>query len=352
MEELLQNLFGYRYRAKKFSLPFAPLWVAAGWLVLLALASGLDAAFGYDLPAPVSEPAAEQAPVLVFEKPQFTDENPADFGGNRAWALQAAEEPALLPVGFVPPESTGPTLQQVIDDYNERHQAQEASGGAALPAGSFNAENIGLPGLGSYSYYKGINPDTIGWLRVPGTNINYPVVQGGADNNYYLYRDIYGNYSKQGVIWADVRVGTNSNNTVIYGHNWGNVFSPPRVGAAGDIMFAQLPAYHYRWFAQSYPYIHYSDAASNKTWKVFAVFYTDVSFDYINVNASGGTLQNIIDVARRRSLHNFDVQVDSSDRILTLSTCSWVYGSDGNQRFVVMARLLRPGEGIEAVTVS
>lgn len=347
MEEVLRSVLTPIRRLKKVSFSLTPLRAAIGWVVIVALAAGLDAVCvgPYEIAQENESVIAAKAP--KFEKPQFVGEEPADFGGNWAWAMQAAEEPMLLPYGYQPPPSTGPTLQEVLDAYNERNAS-----GTVTPAAVFSPANIGSPSLGSYSYYKGINADTIGWLRVPGTNINYPVVKGGSDNNYYLYRDIYGNYSQQGVIWADVRVNSSSNNTVIYGHNWGNVFLPPRVGASRDIMFAQLPAYHYQWFAKAYPYIHYSDTVSNKTWKVFAVFYTDTSFDYINVNASGSTLQYIIDEARRRSIHNFDVQVDSSDRILTLSTCSWVYGNSGNQRFVVMARLLRPGETIEEVAVS
>ena len=60
----------------------------------------------------------------------------------------------------------------------------------------------------------------------------------------------------------------------------------------------------------------------------------------------------IISEARRRSRHSFDVDVNSSDKIVTLSTCTRAYGQTSNQRFVVMGRLLRPGESIGPVTVT
>ena len=75
---------------------------------------------------------------------------------------------------------------------------------------------------------------------------------------------------------------------------------------------------------------------------------TDLSFNYIST--AGG--QNIIDEAIRRSRHKFNVDVDSSDKILTLSTCTRAYGQTSNQRFVVMGRLLRPGESVAPYTIT
>ena len=60
----------------------------------------------------------------------------------------------------------------------------------------------------------------------------------------------------------------------------------------------------------------------------------------------------IVNGARSRSRHNFDVEVTTSDKILTLSTCTRAYGASDQQRFVVMARLLREGEQVKAITVT
>ena len=75
---------------------------------------------------------------------------------------------------------------------------------------------------------------------------------------------------------------------------------------------------------------------------------TDLSFNYIST--AGG--QGIIEEAKRRSRHKFNVDVNSSDKILTLSTCTRAYGQTSNQRFVVMARLLRPGESVTPYTIT
>jgi sortase B len=117
-------------------------------------------------------------------------------------------------------------------------------------------------------------------------------------------------------------------------------------------MFAQLTAYHYLNFARAYPYIYYSTAEQEMTWVIFAAFYTDISFYYNNPRPDAAFSAEIITGANARSRHIFGVDVNTSDKILTLSTCTRAYGSSDQQRFVVMARLLRPGETPKAVDVT
>ena len=83
--------------------------------------------------------------------------------------------------------------------------------------------------------------------------------------------------------------------------------------------------------------------------KIFACFYTELAFIY---NGPEGNMDYIIKEAQRRSRHTFDVDVNSSDKIVTLSTCTRAYGQTSNQRFVVMGRLLRPGETVGPVAIS
>lgn len=204
--------------------------------------------------------------------------------------------------------------------------------------------------------YKQINSDVKGWLCIPGTNINYPVLWAN-DVMYYIDKNIYKQTSKDGVVYAGptVRFGNSddiSRNTVLFGHNWTNYSANPRIGNASDVMFAQLAAYHYREFANAYPYIWYSTDAEEMKWVIFAAFYTDIGFNYIEPNPGDEQFMQIVNGAKSRSRHNFDVDVKSTDKILTLSTCTRAYGSSDKQRFVVMARLLREGEQVKAVTVT
>ena len=232
---------------------------------------------------------------------------------------------------------------------NNEQQAQNKLG--TFMADAYN----GYTGQDRISYWQSINPDVFAYIRIPGTNISYPVVQNTQDINYYLSLDIYKNYSKNGVIWTnpDTHSGgtsaTLSDNTVLYGHNWTNYSANPAIGRPGDVMFAQLTAFQYENMCRSYPYIYYSTPSEEMVFKIFANFYTDLSFYYIGTD---GYNSQIISEALQRSRCKFDVDVNANDKILTLSTCTRAYGKTNNQRFVVMARLLRPGEKIEPVEVN
>lgn len=223
------------------------------------------------------------------------------------------------------------------------------------PTGEFNAAAYtGTSGAENIPYYRSINSDVVGWLKVPGTNINYAVVHAD-DVNYYTSRGYDKPYSYYGVIWTNpgsaggATADTLPPNTVLYGHNWTNYSATPRIGNANDIMFAQLTGYHYLSTAQSYPYFYYSTNEGQFVVKIFACFYTELAFQYnqpyLDVSATAAE-------AKARSRHTFDVDVNSSDKLVTLSTCTRAYGQTSNQRFVVMGRLLRPGETIEPVTVT
>lgn len=254
--------------------------------------------------------------------------------------------------------------QTFHDQWEERRAAATAAasagtgGGEYTPSatGTFNAAAYGSSGAGNIAYWKSINNDVVGWLRIPGTNIDWPVVQNTQSVNYYTSLGYDKQYSKNGVIWTNPGTRTSSSasglssNTVIYGHNWTNYGASPRIGYSGDVMFAQLTAYHWLSMAQSYPYFYYSTAQGGVfPIKIFACFYTELAFAY---NVTEGDMNYIINEARRRSRHSFDVDVNASDKIVTLSTCTRAYGATSNQRFVVMGRVLRPGETIGPVTVT
>lgn len=236
----------------------------------------------------------------------------------------------------------------------QRQSAQGSKGGAVYvaPVG-FQAGAYGYTGADQIAYWRSINSDVIGWLRVPGTNINFPVVQDTTDVNYYTARGYDKQYSHNGVIWTNPGTVSGSSsqlssNTVLYGHNWTNYSASPRVGNPGDVMFGQLTGYHWQSQAQAYPYFYYSTPQEQMTFKIFAAFYTEVSFAY---NVPEGNMGYIISEALSRSRHNFGVDVNASDKLVTLSTCTRAYGPTNQQRFVVMGRLLRPGETVSELNV-
>ena len=183
-------------------------------------------------------------------------------------------------------------LSQVYHQQWEEQQKALPTAGTVTwvsPAtGTFNAAAYtGSTGAANIPYWKRQNDDVVGWLRVPGTNIDWPIVQNLYDVNYYTKKGYDKQYSFNGVIWTNPGTRTSasasglSSNTVIYGHNWTNCTASPRVGYSGDVMFAQLTGYHWLSMAQSYPYFYYSTAEGGQfTVKIFACFYTELAFFY------------------------------------------------------------------------
>lgn len=90
------------------------------------------------------------------------------------------------------------------------------------PRGTVAVDTDGFPEV-DWDYWQSINPDVIGWVTVPGTNIDYAIVQAQKDNpQFYLNHDVYGNFNIYGCPYLDYRCaekGLLSLNSVIYGHN-------------------------------------------------------------------------------------------------------------------------------------
>lgn len=213
---------------------------------------------------------------------------------------------------------------------------------------------------------KAKNDEIVGWLRIDDTEIDGAVVQA-ENNTKYERLNEWGEYSWTGTFFADYECNFTgreelSKNTVIYGHN---------VHYDDDMngeRFSQLFHFTDQDFARNHPYVYFSiagDAAENgentsddMVWQVFAVFYTTTDFDYIRINKdyrdpsqgeiTDAQLMNIITEARDRSEYDYDVQVSPTDKILTLSTCSYKYGRRDDVRFVVMAKLVEEDAALQA----
>lgn len=242
-----------------------------------------------------------------------------------------------------------PTQDNIINNINSENSNFIDDLGTNDNSNTHNYGEINPPSFQTYqNLYEiySLNNDTVGWITVPNTNISYPVVQS-VDNEFYLRRD-YKNkkYSFLGSIFSDFRnSGTNRNdlskNYVLYGHN---------ISVSHDVtngeMFNQLLRFKDLSFAQETQYINFSTFEDDMTWEIFACFYTDVDFYYIDVNPNEESFANIIEEAKLRSEYIYSVDVTSEDKILTLSTCAYKYDTKEQQRFVVMARLVPDGNNI------
>ena len=205
------------------------------------------------------------------------------------------------------------------------------------------------------------NDDVCGWLYVPKTNINYPIVKHPTDTNFYNDRNYEKienkrkDYGFPGVIWIDSSCNYSSvqdlsENIVLYGHNWENYTANPKKDDFRDIMFSQFNSFHHFDYAKERPYIYISTENENIILKIFAVFYTEDEFQYHIPNPSPGEKLYIVQEALTRSRFVYKTNVYLSDKIFTFSTCTRAYGKGRHdQKFVIMARPLRSGESVDDV---
>lgn len=180
------------------------------------------------------------------------------------------------------------------------------------------------------NYYISKNNETVGWIQVNGTNINYPIVQH-EDNNFYLEHDFYKRKTNIGWIFADYRndMENLNNNTIIYGHNLVN-----------RTMFGSIPyMLNKKWFNQkNNQYIKLSTKTSNSIWQIFSVYKITPTTDYLqSVFNSIDNYQNFLNTLKNRSIKNFNVDLNYTDKIITLSTCD----DTGTKRVAVHAKLIK-----------
>jgi sortase B len=171
-----------------------------------------------------------------------------------------------------------------------------------------------------------INQDVVGWVSVPDTVINYPVVQA-EDNDYYLRRDIHGERATAGTIFMDYRSDARANgrNTILYGHHMRN-----------GTMFKDLVKYKNEEFFQNNPIVRFDTLYEEIEWEVFSAYVTHAGFPYIQtVFASDEEYLEFLSKIKSQSIFHKDMELTSEDRILTLSTCTYEYD---DARFVVHAR--------------
>ena len=173
------------------------------------------------------------------------------------------------------------------------------------------------------------NKNTVGWINVNGTNINYPYVQY-KDNNYYLTHSFDNSYSDAGWVYLDYRNNPSSfdKNNIIYAH-----------GRMDKTMFGSLRKILTNgWLDDINNYVvRMSNERENTLWQVFSVYRIPTTNDYIKVSFNNDEeYSNFIDLIVNRSQYDFNTYVGIKDKILTLSTC---YNDD--EKVVLHAKLIK-----------
>ena len=172
------------------------------------------------------------------------------------------------------------------------------------------------------------NKDTIGWLTVNNTSIDYPVVKGN-DNDFYLTHNFNKESNLGGWLFADYRMkadGTDKN-LVIHGHNMKN----------GSMFGTLKKVLNKDWYENSENLeIIYETKDKEYKYKVFSIYQIEVESYYTKRNfASNQEYQEFLNKIKGRSKKDFGINLSVSDKIMTLSTCA----SNDNYRVVLHAVL-------------
>lgn len=180
-----------------------------------------------------------------------------------------------------------------------------------------------------FTELKKVNKDTKGWIQVTGTNINYPFVHT-TDNKYYLSHSFDKSYNTMGWVFLDYRnsIDDLSQNTVIYGH-----------GLLNNTMFGSLKkVVKKNWYSNPKNYtIKISTEKENTVWQVFSTYTIKPESYYITTGfATDDSYEKFIKTIKKRSVHDYKLDVTTNDKILTLSSCY-----DDTKRVVLHAKLIK-----------
>lgn len=181
------------------------------------------------------------------------------------------------------------------------------------------------------------NPDFTGWLRIPGTKIDYPVMTRSGDNNYYLDKNFEQQHDKNGLLILDYRNDIENTagvpqNFIIYGHNM-------RTG----VMFGTLKNYKEKTFCDEHRTIRFDTLYEESEYRVVAAMLSGVAYEdedvfryYDAIDTSteenfNAFRENVLDNA----IYTTEETLEYGDTCLILSTCD-NYKEDG--RFVLVAK--------------
>lgn len=246
--------------------------------------------------------------------------------------------------------SGGLLADHYLKEYEANNEYLDAqtlmSDGIANPGQTVTTNPLPLPEgyRDRFNALYQVNQDITGWVKIDGTRIDYPVVHT-QNNDYYLNHTFYKNYNPAGTPFLDYRcdfsIDNMSTNSLVYAHNLNS-------GA----MFQNIVNYKNVSYYKEHPLVSYDTVYEDYDWKIVGMFFTNAdmslndSFAYhmfIN-KSSDEEFYRVLNEAMQRSFFTTGVDVNANDKLLMLSTCDNAYD---NSRLVLVARMVRDGEGTE-----
>lgn len=190
----------------------------------------------------------------------------------------------------------------------------------------------------AYIKLKGMNADYDGWLNIPGTHVDYPVMATPAEPEYYLRRAFDKSESVSGTPFIGEGCDQNSDCLIIYGHDMEN-----------GTMFGDLAHYDNGAFRRSHPMITYYTQEGPRTYEVFAAVKTRIGAPGFRYYNAAGALtpekfKELTGWLKENALYDSGITPVVGEQIMILSTCD---SASENARFLVAARRVTPVRAAE-----
>ncbi len=258
------------------------------------------------------------------------------YSGVRLWSYFSAAEvadDAYESLQQLKQEAASPTDATVDLTPFETMTHQELFQAEEIPY-----TGVAAPDTGAITYLLpefedlyAINPDLVGWITIPGTQVDYPVVQRSHATDYYLYRDFQGEHSLWGCIYVREAcdVFAPSDNVVLYGHRMYD-----------GSMFGDLGYYESYSFWQEHPTLRFDTLRGRHEYEIVCVIRISATTD----NYSYHTFTNAKDEldfyafwaqCQKQAIYDTGIEVNYGDKLISLYTCEY---TQRNGRLVVIAR--------------
>lgn len=197
-----------------------------------------------------------------------------------------------------------------------------------------DSDGLFLPG---YEELYRENSDMVGWIKIDGTNIDYPVMQSVDEPNFYLKHSFYREYTDYGCpyVQENCNVVRPSDNLIIYGHHMN-----------GKAMFGGLSKYKSKEFWKEHQTIAFDTLDKHNEYQIIAVFKTvaytnrpeDFKYHHFVDAESKDEFAAYVERCKELSLYDTGISAEYGDKLITLSTCEY---SQRNGRLVVVAKLMK-----------
>lgn len=244
---------------------------------------------------------------------------------------------------FIQPYRSRKVMDEIKNIYQNtgENPASDTPLTDVLDSGSSDLNGCNPATLPKFNEILKINDDVQGWITIPLTKIDYPVLKAkDNDPDFYLSRNIYGEKDKNGSIFIDANSSIEAKNIVIHGHNM----------KSGD-MFHDLVEFQDIEYYKLRPVIYFDTIYQTNAWKIISVFITNGSsaeepfFDYTRSEfVDSSDFLNFVYQLKVRSIYNTNVDINENDQLITLSTCTYELP---DYRNVVVARKVRDNEEID-----